>query len=70
MCLNFKHSTLILVCACSDVRIKLANGSVPGHRFVLTARADNWLLSNQSWDNVQELGSIITEQHLIFFTLY
>lgn len=40
----------------SDVRIKLANGIYPGHRFVLTARADHWLSSNQSWEAVSELG--------------
>ncbi|KZS21164.1 Rabankyrin-5 [Daphnia magna] len=39
----------------SDVRVKLATGSVPSHRFVLTARADTWLESNQNWESVTEL---------------
>lgn len=42
---------------CSDVRIKLASGSFPAHRFVLTARADHWLTSNQNWEEVAELGT-------------
>lgn len=43
----------------SDVKIKLANGKVPGHRFVLTARADNWLPSNITWNEISELGLLI-----------
>ena len=41
---------------CSDVRIKLANRIVPGHRFILTARGDQWLSTSQNWDNISELG--------------
>ena len=43
----------------SDVKIKLANRTAPGHRFVLTARADSWLNANQNWDDIIELGSFI-----------
>jgi len=39
----------------SDVKIMLAHRTVPGHRFVLTARSDNWLADNKEWEDVSEL---------------
>lgn len=43
----------------SDLKIKLAKSSVPGHRFVLTARADNWLANHQNWDDTTELSILV-----------
>lgn len=42
--------------ASSDVKIVLADRTIPGHRFVLTARSDHWLGNNGKWEDVSELG--------------
>lgn len=38
----------------SDVKVKLQNKSMPGHKFVLNARSDDW--NEEALRNVEELG--------------
>lgn len=58
----------------SDLTIKLSNGTVPAHCFVLSARGDSWLSNNKRLDDTKELGmflssSIHVQSHSILIVI-